>query len=168
MAVALLTCGCVSARRISAEPVAVPLAVVPFDSLSGDPNAGLALAGQVEDALLRRGVMAVSRETVRAALAGAEGDVLSPEELGRRIGAPTLLLGQVVEYRYKSGVGEQPVVVLNVRLVRAEGGAVLWSARVAKTGSYSLLKSDSLGRLGQSVSDGIAAAVAQAVREGQP
>jgi len=157
-------CGCVSANRIHAEKkIALPIAVVPFDSLAANPNAGLALSGMVEDALQRRGVDVIPREKTLAALAGSEGETLAPDQLGGKLEVPTLLIGQVIEYRYKSGVGEQPVIALSVRLVDAKSGAVLWSARVSESGRYTWFGGDSLGRLGQSVTDRIARSVETAV-----
>ncbi|MHC4887785.1 MAG: hypothetical protein ACYTGH_22115 [Planctomycetota bacterium] len=143
----LLCCGCLvepgTLRSRSSKLIPVTslgrVAVIPFD-------------GQMAGALERdERVVLLPQDVVAAALAPKEGEVLAPKELGELLKAETLLLGTVSEYRYKRGVGEEPVVGLSLRLVKAKTGAILWRGDRTRIGTYSWWREDSLSRLGGAV-----------------
>lgn len=134
-----------------------PVAVIPFEPLGGDPNAGLILSGLIEQELQRDGrLRLVPREEVAAQLAPAVGEVKSPAELAQLCGAEALIVGQVSEYRYKRGIGEEPLISLSVRLLDPASGRVLWSDRAEAIGRYSWAREDSLGRLAAALSRDLA------------
>gem|GEM_PF-1625066 len=126
----------------------IVVAVMPFQGVSESPGSGLIVADFMANELyaLRRYVV-VTPEVAAARSAPREGEVLSPEETGRLIGAPYILTGRVTEYTYKSGVGEQPAVGVTARLIETLTGRVLWSATRARTGSAAWFQEDSLGLL---------------------
>ncbi len=163
-------CGCRTAtREYSVKALAridcEPVAVVPFESLTPHPNAGLVLAGQFANELRVRGVTLVPQDRIVQALGPLEGESLPPANLGALLGARTLLLGTVDEYRYKRGVGEAPTIGVTVRLVEAGSGRVLWSISASRTGQISLLREGSLSRLGQAICRDLAAQMCKRMEE---
>lgn len=150
----LLAAGCankygrdhVSANRGACERLVV--AVMPFQGVSESPGSGLIVADVLANELYALGgFILVTPEVLAARAAPREGEVLSPEEMGRMVGARYILTGRVTEYTYKSGVGEQPAVGITARLIESATGRVLWSATRARTGSAAWFQEDSLGLL---------------------
>lgn len=124
------------------------LAVMPFQGVSESPGSGLVVADMMANELYALGgYTIITPEVVAARAAPREGEVLSPEETGKMVGAPMILTGRVTEYTYKSGVGEQPAVGITARLIEARTGRVLWSASRARTGSAAWFQEDSLSLL---------------------
>lgn len=156
VALCALLAGCGTAEYRVADDLApaaiAPVAVLPFESLGSEPNAGLILSELLATRLAAgKAVTTLPPERVRQALAPLEGAVLDPLALGKTLGARTLLVGSVTEYRYKRGIAQEPAIGLVLRLVRAEDGEILWSASLHRTGRHSWIGEDSLSRLAQAM-----------------
>ena len=124
------------------------VAVMPFQGVSESPGSGLIVADVMANELYSGGgYVIITPEVVAARAVPREGETLSPEETGKLMGAPYILTGRVIEYTYKSGVGEQPAVGVTARLIETCSGRVLWSATRARTGSAAWFQEDSLGLL---------------------
>ncbi|MDR1744913.1 MAG: hypothetical protein LBS30_04080, partial [Planctomycetota bacterium] len=124
------------------------LAVMPFQGVSESPGSGLIVADILANELYALGgCVIVTPEELAARAVKREGEVLSPAETGRMIGARYIVTGRVTEYTYKSGVGEQPAVGITARLIECATGRVVWSATRARTGSAAWFQEDSLGLL---------------------
>jgi len=54
------------------------------------------------------------------------------KKIASNVGADTVVLASVLEYRYKKGFRQRPVVGVNVRLICAKNGEVLWSQSVTR------------------------------------
>jgi TolB-like protein len=132
-------------RDVSEKPL---VAVMPFQGVSESPGSGLIVADIMANELYASGgYIVVTPEVTAARAAPREGEILSPEETGKLVGAPLILTGRVTEYTYKSGVGEQPAVGVTARLIETATGRVLWSASRARTGSAAWFQEDSLSLL---------------------
>ena len=151
---ALFVAGCenkyaqnhMSSERTCEEKLVV--AVMPFQGVSESPGSGLIVADVLANELYALGgFILVTPEELAARAVKREGEVLSPAETGRMVGARYIITGRVMEYTYKSGVGEQPAVGITARLVDCGTGRVLWSATRARTGSAAWFQEDSLGLL---------------------
>ncbi len=127
------------------EPAALDakleVAVVPLENLTNYPKAGLIAAELVSTELYRRGLFRLTEGTaLRQALNALETDVAdlavtyAAAELGRRLEVDAVLVGSVSEYGYQHGLHEEPVVGLNLRLVAAASGDILWAASHSTTG----------------------------------
>ncbi len=124
------------------------IAVMPFQGVSESPGSGLIVADVLANELYALGGnVLITPEVIAARAAPREGEVLSPEETGKMVGARYIVTGRVTEYTYKSGVGEQPAVGVTARLIESATGRVLWSATRARTGSAAWFQEDSLGLL---------------------
>ncbi len=154
LAAALVAAGCANkyARdhmaAVASDPETMVVAVMPFQGVSEAPGSGLIVADILANELYALGgFILVTPEELAARAAKREGEVISPAETGRLVGARYIITGRVTEYTYKSGVGEQPAVGITARLVDCGTGRVLWSATRARTGSAAWFQEDSLGLL---------------------
>lgn len=134
-----------------------PVAVIPFENLSGHPNAG----GIVAEFFLAqlyasKRMQIVPGETVTRKLATIKDKDIPPEALGKLLGARSLVIGRVAEYTYKRDLGEAPAVGVSIKLVDAQTGRVLWSGARSQTGRFSWAKEDCLSRLTQEVCENLA------------
>jgi len=126
------------------KPNAPPMnrvAVLPFENQTTTPRAG-----------------SVASELVVAELVGAGASVLEPTEaldllrrdnidpadaaklpsaqrLGRILQVSHVLQGSVVEYRFKPGFYETPVVGVTARVVEVASGEIVWTGSYARSGS---------------------------------
>ncbi|MHC4870839.1 MAG: hypothetical protein ACYTFY_03245 [Planctomycetota bacterium] len=133
------------------------VAILPFESLAGHPNAGIIMSRLLQAELESvKGLEVVPAEEVTVKVSELEGEQVEVDKLAENLGAGTLITGSVTEYGYKRGVGEEPVVGLVVKLIEPKSGRVLWSYTCAGAGSYSLLREDSLGRLSQRIASAMA------------
>lgn len=134
------------------------VAVLPFRNLAGYPKAGeimtdlmtTELQASPEFAVLPGPrVQEIAREIEFDRDRVSDLDYLQnvAEELDTRY----LVTGSVTEYRYKQGLGEEPVAGVNARLVDTENGQVLWSASHSSGGQYFWTSTDSLNRLAQHI-----------------
>jgi len=129
------------ARDAGALDATQDVAVVPLENLTNYPKAGLIAAELVSTELYRRGLFRLTEGTaLRQALNALEIDVAdlavtyAAAELGRRLEVDAVLVGSVSEYGYQHGLHEEPVVGLNLRLVDAASGDILWAASHSTTG----------------------------------
>lgn len=118
------------------------LAVLPFENLTTHQNAGAIMADLLTTELYRLGSVKVMESSrTRSLLAGAYGEAdgrgesAYAQDVGRKLGAQMVLLGSVSEYGYQYGLREEPVVGVNMRLVRVADGAVVWATSESDIGS---------------------------------
>lgn len=153
MVLTLATVGCTTRKATppNAEVMASlgTIAVVPFENYSDNANAGLIVSDQLANELMVSSSLdIVDPETVRLALAPHAGEVWSAGKIAKLLKVPTVITGTVTEYRYKSGVSQQPVIGFTLYLIDAKSGKVLWSANTAK-GSSAFFDRSGLGSLTQ-------------------
>ena len=118
-----------------AEPPRVRLFLAPFLNATEDEHAGEALTELMAAALMERGYPVFPTEP---ATSPARAETAAPAaghwlEAARSAGATHLLLGTVLEYRYKTDLNGDPVVGISLRVLDARDGRALWhgsSARV--------------------------------------
>jgi len=170
VAVSLLA-GCAAQSHFvaenAAERVKDPIAVVPFDNLSGHPEAGMIVAELFQNELSEasgREVKVVSPEQVAALQEELSRQPHDPAKLGEILGAKTLVMGRVNEFAYKHVLGEDPAVSISARLVDAKSGEVLWKSALSQTGRCSWLKQDSLTRLAHDMCEDLAQRLAASIR----
>lgn len=125
----------------SSSPTAGKVAVLPFENLTEYPSAGQIAAELTETELFATGrfdILPLAETRRRLKEKNLDpADVLKNERLSviaDLLGVHTLLIGSVSEYRYKRGLGEDPAVGINGRLVVAATGDVLWAASESNTG----------------------------------
>lgn len=167
-AIGLTGCGTFDVRSsqdLSSVPVS-PVAVIPFDTLSGEVNAGLIMTDLIRSEVVRQtDLTLVAADHVSRELEDLAGQVLSPAEIGGKVNAKTLITGEVLEYRYKRGVGEEPSIGVIVRLVDVDSGKILWQATCTRIGRYSWFTEDSLSRLAHAISSDIITSFAEHLEE---
>ncbi|RME76101.1 MAG: hypothetical protein D6785_14140 [Planctomycetota bacterium] len=73
------------------------------------------------------------------------------EKVGKNLKVSYLVIGSVSEYQYKKGLGEEPVVGINARLVDLQKKKILWASSHSRGGEYFWFSHDSLNRLAQEV-----------------
>ncbi len=140
------------------------MAVIPFDNISGHPDAGkkavnllltelvhtelfkIADTGEVESSLRRLRI----RTT-------AEMDLSKLRTLGEQLQVQTIIIGSVDEYELRQeGRGVIPIVAVNARMLDAQTGDILWAISHVHDGNdwetvFGFRKVTSLSRLAQIV-----------------
>lgn len=117
------------------------IAVLPFENLTTHQNAGTIMSDLLTTELYRLGGLKVMESSrTRSLLAGAYGDdgrgeTAYAQEVGRKLGVQNVMLGSVSEYGYQYGLREEPVVGVNIRVVRVSDGAVIWATSDSDIGS---------------------------------
>lgn len=149
-----LLCGCqtMTASGVSGSQImsGTQAAVLPFENLSGDVNAGLVVSDSLATSLLQKDRSCIlPPDRVRQTLSSYEGQYLPPEQLGKLLGVDVVITGTVKEYRYVYGAGEQPVISFSVRIISTAKGAVLWTRDYTASGKFTLLNQASLGDVTQ-------------------
>lgn len=129
------------------------VAVLPFVNETGSPEAGRVVAKLFAAELQAHSDLDVmpldqtwdklGKDDVRA------GDPKLYQELGKKLGADTLIVGVVSEYRYRRSLGEAPVLGMAVCVVHAPTGVELWGATAADEGGCALTWRGSLSELTQ-------------------
>ncbi len=146
VAFAVWLSGCAAGSASHREFVAAPgvvtvgsrLAVMPLDNLTDYPNAGNIVAELLRTELYGQGLFTLSTGvTAEEALTVTSAtdkrhDVLAR---ARTLGAEYLLQGTVLEFGYRFGMHDRPVVGLSARLLRVADGTVLWAASESVVGS---------------------------------
>lgn len=120
------------------------LAVLPFENLSSDQQAGARATRLLVTELLASGAVdVVEPGEVKAALARLAGASATPTTeqitaLGKALNVQALVLGNVNEStETRSGTVSVPVVTLDVHMVEAETGSTVWAAtRTEKGGGF--------------------------------
>lgn len=122
------------------------VAVLPFENLTGDQNAGHRAARLMTTELLASGALdVVEAGEVQAALARRPGavygrvalpskeDILS---LGQELNVQALIMGTVTQSEtLRSGRVGIPVVTIDARMVETETGSTVWAATHTEKGS---------------------------------
>lgn len=142
--------GCAQSRQ-SVDYVAAPaistlrdlrVAVLPLENLTNYSNAGVIVADLLATELYERAVFRLAENSaLRRALSEqdiepAEASRLaSPDRLIEALDVDAVLIGSVSEFGYQHGLHEEPVVGLNLRLVRAGADGVLWAASHSASGA---------------------------------
>jgi len=117
-AVALV--GRYAVSRLGQSPIRVSaIAILPFRDASGNPDGAYYADGFSEALTARLGALTEARIIGPVSAARAIRDAKSPQAIGRSLGANILLEGSVRRVSAR--------VVVDVRLIEAESGRVLWS-----------------------------------------
>lgn len=137
------------------------VAVLPFDNLSGDRQAGHRAARITVTALLATGAVdvveigEVEAALVRLGVQPQRAVVLSSDQvvaLGREVGAQAVLAGTVTESsNHRSGAVSMPVVTIDLHLIETETGVTVWA--VTRTEKGSTFSARVLGAGGEAISD---------------
>ncbi len=159
--IAILLSACASGEGrhfVDQESVPDPrmrVAVLPFENLSDNPNAGVIVSQLLSSELYTRQVFYLMEESeMRRILAAKKVDIdrLSDSTVARQVaemlGVDAVITGAVAEYAYQHGLREEPAVGLNMRMVRVSDGAVIWSASRSDLGA-GFLQRDSLVHVAQ-------------------
>ncbi len=156
--VVLLLCGCENMNQMRAKSGnSVCFAVLPFENLSGDPNAGLKVMSDLESALsASKQHKIIEPSEVRVKLEPYQQKYLEPQKMAELLGAQAVVTGTVTEYRYVYGAGEQPVVSVNLRVISAKTGRTVYAKSYTSSGAFSWLKEASLGEIAKRLSQKIA------------
>ena len=137
---AVIAIGAYSWRALSTAPPPLSLVVLPFETLGADADQeyfAAAITNDLTTDLARiRNSLVIARNTAD----GYRGKKIDAAGIGRELGVRYLVEGSV--YR------RDEAIQVNVRLVEADGGHVLWTNRFDGTRS-------ALGVLQQDVADGI-------------
>ncbi len=149
------TSGSGTRSKISCELGKV--AIVPFENLSSEPNAGLIIMRNMDTAFRKHtNLDIIDMNIMRSRLEAVEGEYLAPIKMGELLGVDTVITGSVTEYRYVYGAGEQPVVGLNLQIVSVATGKVLWAEQATSTGNMSWIREESLSEVAEQISSSLA------------
>jgi TolB-like protein len=169
---ACLTAGCVTRTVTSGTRPDAPapardatIAVVPFENLSYNRNAGLILTDLATSVLYAQGqlrVVEVSRlsEDVNIRFRRLETmpwerqlgvNTATAATIGRALDSHWVLAGSVGEYGFVDGFGETASVGLSLRLVRVEDEQVTWAASLSRRAACSAFNEESVHRLAHAV-----------------
>lgn len=133
------------------------VAIIPFENLSSEPNAGLIIMKNMDSAFRKySGLDIIDMDIMRDRLEASEGEYIAPRKIGELLGVDSVITGAVTEYRYVYGAGEQPVVGLNVQIISVKTGEVLWSEQAASSGSLSWIREASLAEVAETISISLA------------
>ena len=147
--------GCATSGQGTRRVINVPLkkvAIVPFENLSSEPNAGLIVMSNLDSAFRKYSCLdLLNADVVRERLLANEGEFISPRKIGENLGVDTVITGAVTEYRYIYGAGEQPVVGLNIQIISVATGEVYWSEAATTTGNFSWIREESLAEVTEEV-----------------
>jgi polysaccharide biosynthesis protein PelC len=150
------------------------IAVLPFENLTTHQNAGTILADLMTTELYRLGALKVMESSrTRSLLAGAFGDAdgrgetAYAQEVGKKLGVQTVMMGSVSEYGYQYGLREEPVVGVNIRVVRVADGAVIWATSESDIGS-SFWSRESVNEVAQRVAGRTAERLGKAIAAPAP
>lgn len=145
------------------------VAVLPFENLSSDRQAGARATRLMITEILATGALdVVEPGEVQAALGKFGTRVVQPSEeqivaLGESLGVQALVLGTVTQSDLqRSGASAVPVVGLDVRMVEVETGAVVWAATTTVKGDSFAARI--LGTSGEPISVTTRRAVRQVLR----
>lgn len=119
------------------------VAVLPFTTLTQDPNDARKVEKIFLVELLARGVVEVVEPGKVAQVVASEritsAETLTPDDLkriGQELGAEGLFLGSVVELvESRSGSTPAPQVTIQLRLVEASSGITAWSSSDTRNGA---------------------------------
>ncbi len=152
--------GCSTSGSATREAISVDLgtvAIIPFENLSSEPNAGLIIMRNMNSAFRKYTKLdMIDMDIMRARLEASEGEYIAPRKIGESLEVDTVITGAVTEYRYVYGAGEQPVIGLNVQIISVKTGEVLWSEQASSSGNLSWIREESLAEVAESISISLA------------
>ena len=166
----MLAAGCAVQRGYRAKGLDLatlgPVAVIPFENLSGHPRAGAIVAEHfVMELYTLKRVDLIPHDVLLKRLKPMEGKAMDFAEVARALGARSIVWGTVTEYMYKRSLGEEPVIGVSIRLIDPRTGRALWKGSRSQSGRYSWIREDSLSRLSQEVCRHLAKSM---VEQGEP
>ena len=111
------------------------IAVIPFDNISGHPDAGKKVNNLLLTELARTELFKIAdigevesslrRLRIRTA---AEIDLLKLKTLGEQLQVQTIIVGSIDEYELRQERrGTTPVVAINARMLEVQTGDILWA-----------------------------------------
>jgi len=132
----------------------IRMAVLPFDNVTKEPDAGRILTNNVLTYLLSTGQFdvvepgAVDKAVTDARLRVGEGlEPQAAQKLGQSLGVRLLLVGLVEDYDYiRIGSDTYPAVSFSARIIDAQNGNIVWAASVSRTGADNVKVFD-MGRI---------------------
>ncbi len=134
----LLLAGCSSVTLTTSDAKLDKTRVMAVDSFANYtevPMAGYRAAAMVDAALLNRGY------TSKTIYTSPNEEYLKPNaplsdrlDRARKISADYLMSGEVIEWRYKTGIDGEPAVSLVIRVYDVNTGAIVYSATASKSG----------------------------------
>lgn len=134
------------------------VAVLPFENLSGDQQAGLrATRLSITELLASGAVDVVEPGEVQGALSRLPGRVVRPtieqiRTLGQDLGVQALVMGTVAQSEVlRSGAVSRPAVTLDAQMVETETGTVIWAATHTEQGGG--IGARVLGTAGEPISE---------------
>ncbi len=161
----LFISGCIHHRSFlnaSYKPASVGLVVVfPFENLSTHPNGGdITTANFITELRSSTPFSILDASFLEQKQLEVEGEPLekidvsqlSLEEKIKRAAsanADAIVTGKVTEFKYKKGLGEEPVVGLNVQMVQLKTRDIIWSASISVTGGFMNWSEQSLNKYSQ-------------------
>lgn len=133
----LLIAGCassVSGGR-SGGGAGATIYVAPLANATESENAGKAVTGLVESALMERGCSVIPAEPVPSEGADADANAAqAPLKAAMDKHAVYLVTGTVSEFHFKTDLDGNPAVGVTLRLVRVRDGKLLWQSSGSKVG----------------------------------
>jgi polysaccharide biosynthesis protein PelC len=133
------------------------IAILPFENFTTHRNAGMIMTQLTATELMNQGLFKIMEDSeLRKWLLQKQINPAHLEEttyaqkLGKMLGVEAVLLGSVTEFGYQHGLKEEPTVGVNLRLIHAETGQVLWSASYSEVG-HGILAPDSVNGTAQRV-----------------
>lgn len=146
-----------------AATTARAIAVLPFENISGTPEADPFAAGLHDDLLTELSGQSGLRVIARLSVLAYRGSNLPPREIARALGVDSLLVGAV-----QSSGGR---LRLNVQLIDAASGSHLWAERYERMLSMDSLfeiQSDLVAQIARSLRSELVEAHAEAGAERKP
>lgn len=130
------------------------IAVLPFDNVSKDPDAGRVLTNTIVTYLLSTGDFDVVEPGIVNSSLQSEGARLTEgitvetcQKLQPKLTADAYIIGMVEEYgEVRVGADTYPAISFSARLVDARTADILWAATISKTGADSVKLFD-IGRI---------------------
>lgn len=133
------------------------LAVLPLENLTNYSNAGLISAQLIRTQIYisKKFVLQDESETrkilkQKKVSLSQLADNYHVSQLGELLGVETVLAGAVTEYGYQTGLGQEPTVGFNIRLVESKSAKVLWAGSYSKVGGGVIVR-DSLNNTAHEV-----------------
>ncbi|MCL5105633.1 MAG: DUF799 family lipoprotein [Armatimonadetes bacterium] len=150
------------------------VAVLPFDNVSRDQDAGRVITNTIITYLLSTGNFDVVEPGVVYSTMGLEGIRLTEgvtqevcQKLQTKLGADAFVMGMVEEYgEVRIGSDSYPSISFSARLVDARTADILWAATISKTGAdnvklFDIGRVSSLGKLSKQAVGAMAASLSK-------
>lgn len=133
------------------------IAVMPLENYTTYKNAGMIMTHLLSTELMKQNLFRIMEDTeLRKWLTQKEINPSHLEEttyarqVAQKLNVEAVLVGSVTEYGYQHGLKEEPTVGVNVKLVKASDGSVIWSSSHSEVG-HGIFFPDSLNATAQRV-----------------